>query len=175
MPTGSELKLDPGYPERPFSGYRSRFSHKDEKAEPGYYSVKLLDNDVDVELTASERVGLHRYRFKPGSEARVVLDLRQSIYDYAAKNLWSRLRLRGQDTLTGMRETRGWAPGRQLYFAIRFSRPLRRAPADEPRGRRRVQGLRLARQEPGREGAGRRQGAGSHLRLRQAVRQRRCW
>jgi predicted alpha-1,2-mannosidase len=124
MPTGSELKLDPGYPERPFSGYRSRFSHKDEKAEPGYYSVKLLDNDVDVELTASERVGLHRYRFKPGSEARVVLDLRQSIYDYAAKNLWSRLRLRGKDILTGMRETRGWAPGRQLYFAIRFSRPF---------------------------------------------------
>ena len=124
MPTGSELKLEPGYPERPFSGYRSRFSHKDEKAEPGYYAVKLLDNDVDVELTASERVGLHRYRFKPGSEANVVLDLRQSIYDYAAKNLWSRLRLRGKDTITGMRETRGWAPGRQLYFAIQFSRPF---------------------------------------------------
>lgn len=124
MPTGSEPKLDPGYPERPFSGYRSRFSHKDEKAEPGYYAVKLLDNEVDVELTASERVGLHRYRFKPGAEARVILDLRQSIYDYAAKNLWSRLRLRGNDTITGMRETRGWAPGRQLYFAIRFSRPM---------------------------------------------------
>ena len=128
MPTSDEIKLEPGYPERPFSGYRSRFSHKEEHAEPGYYSVKLLDNEVDVELTASERVGLHRYRFKPGSEARVVLDLRQSIYDYAAKNLWSRLRLRrsenGLDTVTGMRETRGWAPGRQLYFAIRFSRPM---------------------------------------------------
>jgi predicted alpha-1,2-mannosidase len=124
MPTGDELKLDPGYPERPFSGYRSRFSHKDEHAEPGYYSVKLLDNDVDVELTASERVGLHRYRFKPGSTAKVILDLRASIYDYAGKNLWSRLRLRGTDTITGMRETRGWAPGRQLYFAIKFSRPL---------------------------------------------------
>jgi predicted alpha-1,2-mannosidase len=124
MPTGDELKLDPGYPERPFSGYRSRFSHKDEKAEPGYYAVKLLDNDVEVELTASERVGLHRYRFKPGSDAKVILDLRQSIYDYAAKNLWSRLRLRGNDTITGMRETRGWAPGRQLYFAVQFSRPF---------------------------------------------------
>jgi predicted alpha-1,2-mannosidase len=124
MPGSGELKLDPGYPERPFSGYRSRFSHKDEQAEPGYYAVKLLDNEVDVELTASERVGLHRYRFKPGLEAHVVLDLRSSIYDWNGKNLWSRLRLRGQDTLTGMRETRGWAPGRQLYFAIRFSQPL---------------------------------------------------
>lgn len=124
MPTSDELKLDPGYPERPFSGYRSRFSHQQEKAEPGYYAVKLLDNDVDVELTASERVGLHRYRFKPGSDAKVILDLRQSIYDYATKNLWSRLRLRGKDTITGMRETRGWAPGRQLYFAVQFSRPF---------------------------------------------------
>ncbi|MFS2020192.1 GH92 family glycosyl hydrolase [Massilia sp. CT11-108] len=124
MPTAGEVKLEPGYPERPFSGYRSRFSHKDERAEPGYYAVKLLDNDVDVELTASERVGLHRYRFRPGAEANVILDLRSSIYDWSGKNLWSRVRLRGNDTVTGMRETRGWAPGRQLYFAIRFSRPI---------------------------------------------------
>ena len=124
MPTSGDVKLEPGYPERPFSGYRSRFSHKDEHAEPGYYAVKLLDNDVDVELTAGERVGLHRYRFKPGAQANVILDLRSSIYDWSGKNLWSRLRLRGNDTVTGMRETRGWAPGRQLYFAIRFSRPI---------------------------------------------------
>ncbi len=124
MPTGAEVKLEPGYPERPFSGYRSRFSHKDERAEPGYYAVRLPDNDVDVELTAGERVGLHRYRFKPGVDANVILDLRASIYDWSGKNLWSRLRLRGNDTVTGMRETRGWAPGRQLYFAIRFSRPV---------------------------------------------------
>lgn len=124
MPTSGELKLEPGYPERPFSGYRSRFSHKDERAEPGYYAVRLLDNDVDVELTASDRVGLHRYRFRPGADANVILDLRASIYDWSGKNLWSRLRVRGNDTVTGMRETRGWAPGRQLYFAIRFSRPI---------------------------------------------------
>jgi hypothetical protein len=93
-------------------------------------------------------VGLHRYRFKPGIEAHVVLDLRSSIYDWNGKNLWSRLRLRGQDTLTGMRETRGWAPGRQLYFAIRFSQPAAGAPADEPRGRRRVQGLRSPGKNP---------------------------
>ena len=124
MPTGGDVKLEPGYPERPFSGYRSRFSHTDEHAEPGYYAVRLPDNDVDVELTASERVGLHRYRFKAGADANVILDLRSSIYDWSGKNLWSRLRLRGNDTVTGMRETRGWAPGRQLYFAIRFSRPI---------------------------------------------------
>jgi predicted alpha-1,2-mannosidase len=124
MPYTGETKLEPGYPERPFSGYRSRFKHADEHAEPGYYAVKLLDNDVDVELTASERVGLHRYRYAAGESAKVVLDLRSSIYNYNSKVLWSRVRVRASDTITGMRETRGWAPGRQLFFAIRFSRPF---------------------------------------------------
>jgi predicted alpha-1,2-mannosidase len=124
MPYSGDTKLEPGYPERPFSGYRSRFRHADERAEPGYYFVKLLDNDVDVELTATERVGLHRYHYQSGATAKVILDLRSSIYDYAGKNLWSRLRVRGDSMITGMRETRGWAPGRQLYFAIQFSRPL---------------------------------------------------
>jgi predicted alpha-1,2-mannosidase len=125
MPYSAETKWEPGYPERPFSGYRSRFSHKEERAEPGYYKVRLSDNEVDVELTASERVGLHRYRYAKGAEAKVMLDLRSSIYDYAAKNLWSRLRVRDNTLITGMRETRGWAAGRQLYFAIQFSHPLK--------------------------------------------------
>ena len=124
MPYSGDTRLEPGYPERAFSGYRSRFKHQDEHAEPGYYAVKLLDNEVDVELTASERVGLHRYQYQSGAAAKVILDLRGSIYDYAGKNLWSRLRVRGDRMITGMRETRGWAPGRQLYFAIEFSRPL---------------------------------------------------
>ncbi len=124
MPYTGDTKLEPGYPERPHSGYRSRFSHDEEKAEPGYYAVRLKDNEVDVELTASERVGLHRYRFGKDAPAKVILDLRQSIYDYGSKNLWSRLRVRDATTITGMRETRGWAPGRQLYFAIKFSRPM---------------------------------------------------
>ncbi|MFL6675543.1 MAG: GH92 family glycosyl hydrolase [Massilia sp.] len=124
MPYSGETKLEPGYPERPFSGYRSRFRHEDERAEPGYYAVHLQDNEVDVELTASDRVGLHRYHYQSGAHAKVILDLRSSIYDYKGKNLWSRLRVRDNTLITGMRETRGWAPGRQLYFAMRFSRPI---------------------------------------------------
>ena len=124
MPYTGQTKLEPGYPERAHSGYRSRFSHKDERAEPGYYAVKLLDSDVEVELTASDRVGLHRYRYPAGADAKLIIDLRSSIYNYANKNLWSKLRVRGNDLITGMRQTRGWAPGRQLYFAIKFSRPF---------------------------------------------------
>lgn len=124
MPYSGDTKLEPGYPERPFSGYRSRFRHEDERAEPGYYAVRLQDHEVDVELTASERVGLHRYRYAKGAQAKLILDLRQSIYDYAGKNLWSSLRLRDSTTITGMRITRGWAPGRQVYFAMKLSRPI---------------------------------------------------
>jgi len=124
MPYSGDTKLEPGYPERAFSGYRSRFSHKDEHAEPGYYAVKLLDHEIDVELTASDRVGMHRYRFAKGEAAKLIIDLRSSIYDYKTKNLWSSMRVRKDGTITGMRETRGWAPGRQVYFAMQFSRPL---------------------------------------------------
>ncbi|MFZ6732274.1 GH92 family glycosyl hydrolase [Undibacterium sp. Ji42W] len=124
MPYSGETKLEPGYPERPFSGYRSRFSHKEERAGPGYYSVKLLDHEIDVELTASDRVGMHRYRFAKGEAAKLIVDLRSSIYDYKTKNLWSSMRVRKDGIITGMRETRGWAAGRQVYFAMQFSRPL---------------------------------------------------
>jgi predicted alpha-1,2-mannosidase len=124
MPIAGEVKLDPGDSRQPGSGYRSRFSHARESAEPGYYAVTLDDYAIRAELTAGERIGVHRYTFPQGKPARLLLDLRTSMYDYPGKVLWSRLRLRTDGTLTGFRETRGWAPGRQLYFALRVSQPL---------------------------------------------------
>ena len=118
---GSEVKLDPGEADKPGSGYRSRFSHEDEIGQPGYYAVTLSDYAIRAELTATARVGLHRYAFPAGSPAHLLIDLRQSIYNYPGKVLWSRLRLRPDGTLTGFRETRGWAPDRKLFFAMRFS------------------------------------------------------
>ena len=119
--SGDVVPLEPGDPEKTQPGYRSRFSHTNEHAEPGYYSVFLQDSGVQAELTASERVGVHRYTFSEGAKRHVLLDLRSSIYNYPGKVLWSRVRIRNDGTVTGMRETRGWAPGRQLFFAIRFS------------------------------------------------------
>ena len=124
MPIAGDVKLERGEVSKPGSGYTSRFSHKDEAAEPGYYAVTLQDYGIRAELTASARVGVHRYRFPKGKPAHVLVDLRTSMYDYPGKVQWSRLRLRPDGTVTGFRETRGWAPGRQLYFAMRFSRPV---------------------------------------------------
>ena len=125
MPISGEVKLDPGEEAQPGSGYRSRFSHASEVAQPGYYAVTLSDYGVRAELTATPRVGLHRYSFPAGKPAHLLIDLRQSIYNYPGKVLWSRLTLHPDGTLTGWRETRGWAPARQLYFAMRFSQPIR--------------------------------------------------
>jgi predicted alpha-1,2-mannosidase len=122
--SGDDVPLEPGDPEKTQPGYRSRFSHTREVAEPGYYSVFLNDSAVLAELTASERVGIHRYTFAPGAKRNILLDLRSSIYNYPGKVLWSRITIHADGTVTGMRETRGWAPGRQLFFAMRFSAPL---------------------------------------------------
>jgi predicted alpha-1,2-mannosidase len=122
--SGDDVPLEPGDIEKTQPGYRSRFSHAKETAEPGYYSVYLEDSKVSAELTASERVGVHRYTFAPGAKRNLLVDLRSSIYNYPGKVLWSRITVHGDGTVTGMRETRGWAPGRQLYFAMRFSAPL---------------------------------------------------
>ena len=124
MPIAGAVRLDPGDPDKPGSGYRSRFSHSDEIAQPGYYAVTLQDYGIRVELTATQRVGLERYHFPADQPAHVLVDLRSSIYDYPGKVLWSSLRVRPDGTVTGYRITRGWAPGRRLFFAMRFSQPM---------------------------------------------------
>jgi len=121
MPIAGEVRFERGEPDKPGSGYTARFRHASEVAQPGYYAVTLDDYGVRAELTASARVGLHRYHFPAARPAHVLIDLRTSMYDYPGKVLWARLRLRPDGTVSGFRETRGWAPGRQLYFALRFS------------------------------------------------------
>ncbi|CAM3258964.1 Sugar hydrolase [Sphingomonas antarctica] len=115
------VKLEPG---EPGTGYRSRFSHDGEIATPGYYAVSLIDSGVRAELTAGTRVGVQRFSFPAGAPAHLILDLRSSIYNYPGKILWSTVRVMPDGTITGMRETRGWAPARKLWFAMRFSAPL---------------------------------------------------
>jgi predicted alpha-1,2-mannosidase len=75
MPIVGELKTIPGTLENPDAGYRSRFNKKDEYSEPGYYSVLLKDYNIKAELTATERVGFHRYTFPQSENARLIFDI----------------------------------------------------------------------------------------------------
>ncbi len=71
QPISGDVRLEPGEISQPLSGYRSRFHHATEKAEPGYYAVTLDDYNVRAELTATPRVGLHRYTFPSGAPAHI--------------------------------------------------------------------------------------------------------
>src|SRR5688572_16439078 len=105
MPTTGKVQLEPGTPENPDAGYRSRFSHDQEEATPGYYSVVLRDPGIKVEVTATTRVGLHRYTFPASDQAHVILDLVSSIYNYDGKVLWSQIRVESDTLVTGFRQT----------------------------------------------------------------------
>ena len=125
MPQVGTLQLNPGTSDNPDSGYRQRFSHTTEQARPGYYEVILADNGVRAQLTATQRVGVHRYTFPNSSEMkRIVMDLTHGIYNYKGKTLWSSIRVENDTLITGYRITQGWARCNYTYFAVTFSRPV---------------------------------------------------
>ncbi len=124
MPTTGELKLNPGTEDNPDSGYRSRFSHETEKSMPGYYEVMLDDYKVKAQLTATQRVGVHKYTFPKSGDGRIILDLNHGIYNYDGKTLWASIRVESPTLITGYRITNGWARTNYTYFAISFSQPI---------------------------------------------------
>nr|WP_203558675.1 GH92 family glycosyl hydrolase [Bacteroides sp. 51] len=75
MPITGNIITQPGTLEDPDNGYRSRFDKKDEKAQPGYYSVLLKDYNVKAELTATARVGFQRYTFPQSGQSHILLDI----------------------------------------------------------------------------------------------------
>ena len=128
MPTTGEIKSVPGEAATPGSGYRSRFSHTQESARPGYYQVMLQDYNINVELTTTEHVGLHRYTFPKSENAHVVIDLDHSLDK--KRNYWSckvigaEIKIIDNRTIEGYRILTGWAKLRKVYFHAEFSQPI---------------------------------------------------
>jgi predicted alpha-1,2-mannosidase len=106
-------------------GYRSRFSHDTEVARPGYYAVTLDDTDVRVELTATPRVGLHRYTYPAGADAVVLVDLGHRLADMEVLAGRATLDLEARE-VRGFHTVQGGYSGRfgglTMYFVMRFSR-----------------------------------------------------
>jgi predicted alpha-1,2-mannosidase len=100
-------------------GYRAHFSHNNESAEPGYYKVHLDSTNIDVELTVSNRSGLHKYQFPTSENQFVILDLvhRDKVLDAKIDKI--------SDTeIVGYRHSEAWAKDQRLFFAIKTSHPF---------------------------------------------------
>jgi predicted alpha-1,2-mannosidase len=125
MPGTGPVKAEPGTREKPETGYRSRFSHSDEKIEPGYYSVLLKDYGVRAEMSATERAGIHRYTFPRSESSHFMVDLRH-VYGGGKRVQDAEMRLVDQETITGGRTVNGWVKGRKLFFVMKFSKPFQK-------------------------------------------------
>lgn len=122
MPYTGPVKLVKGVETEAGSGYASLYSHDREKVKPGYYSVHLDNYDIDVELSATQRVGFHRYHFPEGEAAHVIIDLSEGINDKATE---THIKQVDPYTLEGYRFSKGWAKDQWIFFAIRSQVPLR--------------------------------------------------
>jgi predicted alpha-1,2-mannosidase len=99
---------------------RAKFSHKNESGHPGYYKVRL-DNGILCEMTATERVGHHKYTF-PGQEGWLQFDMGFRInWD---KPTETDIRPIDQTTIVGRRFSTGWAKNQRVFFAAHFSKPF---------------------------------------------------
>jgi len=123
MPYMGDIKLNKGVETERFSGYASLFSHKNETATPGYYSVVLDDYKIKVELSATERVGFHKYHFPNGENARIIIDLQDGINDRSTDTYIEQL---DKNTFVGYRASSGWAKVQKVYFAIKTDLPVER-------------------------------------------------
>ncbi|WP_442265860.1 GH92 family glycosyl hydrolase [Tenacibaculum sp. ZS6-P6] len=125
MPTTGKLILDPIQTQEGDKGFYSTFSHNKEEASPGYYKVDLDTYKIKAELTASERVGFHQYTFPKSENAHIILDMVYNVYHHDNKNVWTFLRVENDSTITGYRQTKGWARDKKVFFAAKFSKPFK--------------------------------------------------
>ncbi len=99
--------------------YSSNFSHTNEKSNAGFYSVKLDAHNIDVELTSTTRVGLHKYTFNKDGDASVLLDLL-----HRDKMLEGFIKVIDNTTVEGMRRSEAWAKNQIVFYRISFSKPF---------------------------------------------------
>ena len=100
----------------------TKYSHDDEVASAGYYAVDLPDEKVKAELTATKRVGVHRYTFAGNEAAKLFFNL-----DYAQnydETVVSFLKVESSTRIVGYRVSTGWAKYQPIYFVAEFDRPF---------------------------------------------------
>lgn len=140
LPVAEDVSLIPGEKNSDFvSRFAGRYRHEQELAEPGYYSVTLENNNVKAELTVTERAGMHRYTFPDEGARNLIINLGFAInWDKPYK---TGLALADENLVTGFRMSHGWAADQHIYFAARFSQPVKRYSINEVGGEGRTAGV----------------------------------
>jgi len=103
--------------------FQSPYSHSDEKAAPGYYQVRLLQWDINAELSATNRTGIARFTFPAGKQANILLPLSKTL-DYATA---ASVHIDGDRQLEGYVDDRAFCGNSQsyrVYFVMTFDRPF---------------------------------------------------
>jgi predicted alpha-1,2-mannosidase len=121
MPAVGKRKIWAGNQEHPNDAFASFYSKKTEVAKAGYYSVMLDDYNIKAELTASERVGMHRYTFPKSKQARVIIDLTEGNSDITVDTFIKQV---NETTFQGYRFSKGWAADQREYFTLVLSKPV---------------------------------------------------
>ena len=122
MPVVGEVTCARGTEEDPASGLWSYADRTKEVVHPGYYSVPLVRYGITAEMTATSRVGFHRYTFPAADDAAVIFDLENGgCWDKATE---THLAKEGDRTVTGWRHSTGWAKDQRVWFVAEFSRPF---------------------------------------------------
>jgi predicted alpha-1,2-mannosidase len=122
MPTTGTLKVEPGAKDKPGEGYRSRFSHSEEVASPGYYSVILKDYSIKAELTVSERAGFHRYTFPKSDASHILIDINHGIGDACTDG---QIKIVNATEIEGHRASKGFVKNQNVYFCAKFNKPFK--------------------------------------------------
>ena len=123
MPVTGNVNIKRGEQNNINNSYASYFSHDNEIVKPGYYSLFLDKYKVKVELTATERVGIHKYTFPSKSDNHVIIDLQEGIDD---KSYETYLKLVDANTIEGYRFSKGWARDQQIWFTLKSNQKIKR-------------------------------------------------
>ena len=124
MPSVGCSAWEAGVDEDTSTGYRSRFSTSTEEAGADYYKVFLEDYGVTAEMTATPRVGIHRYTFPESEDAAVLIDLEHGLDLDKGGATETYMKVVDDRTVIGMRRSTGFVKDHWYYFCARFDKPF---------------------------------------------------
>ncbi|MGR5426144.1 GH92 family glycosyl hydrolase [Vibrio harveyi] len=108
------------------------FDKANEEASAGYYKTKLNQGQIDVELSATKRVGLHKYTFADGADRNVKFDLGHTLMNNNGKSLKNKVEVVDEYTIRGRKTSTGWFQGQDhqgqdIFFYAKFNQPIAKA------------------------------------------------